>query len=531
MPEYYVVATNVGEAKMANALALGIPLEITELAVGDGEGSGARGTPIPNPEATALVSERRRAPLNSFSVDPNNTNVIIAEQVIPETAGGWWIREMGLFDQDGDMIFVCNTPPTYKPQLSEGSGRTQVVRMASVVSNTASVTLKVDPSVILATRQTVEELLAVQSQEIESQIRKRVLSVANTDELRSTSGTTVHEQANVRDNNGQGWLKVRWDPDSTAADDGVDVFKVNGITQGRWISIGREGGVKVYPSAPVNPPLYQLYVVASPLAVTESGITSSGSIYVTFEISVDPNTVTNIGDGSGSLEFFDEKSGQYITGNLSTSDNTTFLFTPTAMPVRGAIIRVEPEASIISDSGLAYGGESVNVETVQNILWPYLVSDFDQNFSARKGSTLTLISAQTFTFAKPLHVLGLDTVIRSRKDSYPGTGDLKISIVEVVSGEPTGAELATVTLANFTTTNNDYEEFSLDFDAPVDLDGGVAYAIVFEVVNPSGDCVYQMPVNTSNAFSDGHSVVSNSGVNGGAWEAGSGDCCARLGLV
>ena len=83
MADYYVIPTNIGEAKMANALALGIPLAITELALGDGEGEGARGTPIPNPEATALVSERRRAPLNSFSVDPENSNVLIAEQVIP----------------------------------------------------------------------------------------------------------------------------------------------------------------------------------------------------------------------------------------------------------------------------------------------------------------------------------------------------------------------------------------------------------------------------------------------------------------
>ncbi|WP_296936016.1 phage tail protein [uncultured Marinobacter sp.] len=165
MADYYVIPTNIGEAKMANALALGIPLAITEMAVGDGEGAGAQGTPIPNPNATALVSERRRAPLNSFSVDPENSNVLIAEQVIPESEGGWWIREMGLFDEDGDLIFLCNTPPTYKPQVAEGSGRTQVVRMASIVSDTAAVTLKVDPSVVLATREYVSQLLVAHNNE------------------------------------------------------------------------------------------------------------------------------------------------------------------------------------------------------------------------------------------------------------------------------------------------------------------------------------------------------------------------------
>ncbi|MEX2333237.1 MAG: phage tail protein, partial [Pseudohongiella sp.] len=183
MADYYVIATNIGEAKMANALALGIPLAITELALGDGEGDGSRGTPVPNPEATALVSERRRAPLNSFSVDPDNDNVLLAEQVIPETEGGWWIREMGLFDEDGDLIFVCNTPPTYKPQLSEGSGRTQVVRMASIVSDTAAVTLKVDPSVVLATRDYADSLVIGLREELEPEINRRVIRAGSFAEL------------------------------------------------------------------------------------------------------------------------------------------------------------------------------------------------------------------------------------------------------------------------------------------------------------------------------------------------------------
>lgn len=185
MADYYVIPTNIGEAKMANALALGIPLAITELALGDGEGDGARGTPVPDPDANNLVSERRRAPVNSFSVDPDNSNILIAEQIIPETAGGWWIREMGLFDEDGDMIFVCNAPPTYKPQLSEGSGRTQVVRMASIVSDTAAVTLKVDPSVVLATREYVQNLLSVHEQEYQDKINQRVKSVGSVEELKT----------------------------------------------------------------------------------------------------------------------------------------------------------------------------------------------------------------------------------------------------------------------------------------------------------------------------------------------------------
>lgn len=151
--KYYAVLTNVGAAKLANATALGAQVEITQMAVGDGNGV----LPTPNPAQTALVHEQRRKPLNSLSVDPNNESQIIAEQVIPENEGGWWIREIGLFDKDGDMIAVANCAETYKPQLQEGSGRVQVVRMILIVSSTAAVTLKIDPSVVLATRQYVDD--------------------------------------------------------------------------------------------------------------------------------------------------------------------------------------------------------------------------------------------------------------------------------------------------------------------------------------------------------------------------------------
>lgn len=160
MADYYAILTHIGEAKLANALALGEPLQITHMAVGDGEGQGAQGTPLPDPAQTALVSERRRAPLNTLTTDPANQNVLIAEQVIPEDVGGWWIREMGLFDADGDLIAVCNTPPTYKPVLASGSGRTQVVRMQLIVTDTAAVTLRVDPAVVLATRKYVDDQVA-----------------------------------------------------------------------------------------------------------------------------------------------------------------------------------------------------------------------------------------------------------------------------------------------------------------------------------------------------------------------------------
>ncbi|MBS0881121.1 phage tail protein [Pantoea sp. JGM49] len=151
--KFYAIVTNLGAAKIANAVSLGTKLNITQMAVGDGGGV----TPTPNASQTKLVSEVRRAALNSLTVDTANGSQIIAEQIIPETEGGFWIREMGLFDADGTLIAVCNTAETYKPQLQEGSGRTQRLRMLIIVSSTDAVTLKVDPSVVLATRQYVDE--------------------------------------------------------------------------------------------------------------------------------------------------------------------------------------------------------------------------------------------------------------------------------------------------------------------------------------------------------------------------------------
>ncbi|MDS1915403.1 phage tail protein [Enterobacter asburiae] len=158
--KYLALLTNIGAAKLAKATALGTKVEITQLAVGDGNGV----LPTPNPAQTALVHELRRAPLNMLTVDPANGSQIIAEQVIPEDVGGWWIREIGLFDKDGDMVAIANCAETYKPQLQEGSGRVQVIRVILIVSSTEAVTLKIDPAVVLATRQYVDSQLRAHEQ-------------------------------------------------------------------------------------------------------------------------------------------------------------------------------------------------------------------------------------------------------------------------------------------------------------------------------------------------------------------------------
>ncbi|OAT39136.1 phage tail protein [Proteus myxofaciens] len=166
--KFFALLTVIGANKLAKATALGTTLKITHMAVGDGGGT----LPTPDTQQTKLVGEKRRAGLNTLFVDPKNDSQIIAEQVIPENEGGYWIREIGLFDDEGSLIAVGNCPETYKPQLQEGSGRTQTIRMILTISHTESVELKVDPSVILATRDFVNDAIESASKEILKEVKE-----------------------------------------------------------------------------------------------------------------------------------------------------------------------------------------------------------------------------------------------------------------------------------------------------------------------------------------------------------------------
>ena len=168
--KYYAILTNQGAARLANATMLGSKLNLTQMAVGDANGV----LPTPDPAQTKLINQKRIAPLNLLSVDPNNQSQIIAEQIIPENEGGFWIREIGLYDDEGVLIAVANCPETYKPQLQEGSGRTQTIRMILVVTNTEAITLKIDPSVVLATRKYVDDKVLELKLYVDDQMRNHI---------------------------------------------------------------------------------------------------------------------------------------------------------------------------------------------------------------------------------------------------------------------------------------------------------------------------------------------------------------------
>lgn len=184
--KYFAILTNQGAARLANATMLGTKLNITKMAVGDGNGT----LPTPDPAQTRLINQTRIAPINSLSVDANDAGQIIAEQIIPENEGGFFIREIGLYDDDGILIAVANCPETYKPLLAEGSGRTQTIRMILVVSSTSAITLKIDPSVVLATRKYVDDAVIEVKSYVDGLMRNHEQSRNHPDATTTAKGFT-----------------------------------------------------------------------------------------------------------------------------------------------------------------------------------------------------------------------------------------------------------------------------------------------------------------------------------------------------
>ncbi|TWV27914.1 phage tail protein [Klebsiella quasipneumoniae] len=154
---YFAILTDEGINRFAAAAITGQPVGFSVMAVGDGGGV----VPTPQSDQTGVISEKYRAPLNRVVVADQSASVIRAEMIIPPQVGGFWLREAALFDEDGVCLALANLPPSYKPQLADGSGRLHAVNLWIAVSNTADVELKADPSVILAT---IEELNKVKTE-------------------------------------------------------------------------------------------------------------------------------------------------------------------------------------------------------------------------------------------------------------------------------------------------------------------------------------------------------------------------------
>ncbi|EAM3483278.1 TPA: phage tail protein [Salmonella enterica subsp. enterica] len=153
--EFYTLLTDRGMAKIASALADKKQIHLQKMAVGDGGGQYYE----PTASQTNLRHEVWRGEMNTLTVAPNNPNWLIAELVLPEEVGGWYVREVGVFDNEGELIAIGKFPESYKPLLPGGCGKQVCIRLIMEVSNTTAMTLTVDPSIVLATRDYVDARL------------------------------------------------------------------------------------------------------------------------------------------------------------------------------------------------------------------------------------------------------------------------------------------------------------------------------------------------------------------------------------
>ena len=159
--KFKTVITKAGAEKLAAAtVPNGKKVNFTAMAVGDGGGA----LPVPDASQTKLVNEVWRHALNKISQDKKNKNYVVAELLIPPEVGGFWMREMGLYDDTGTLIAVGNMAESYKPALAEGSGRAQTLRMVIMVSDIASVELTIDTSTVMATQEYVDGKLVEHEQ-------------------------------------------------------------------------------------------------------------------------------------------------------------------------------------------------------------------------------------------------------------------------------------------------------------------------------------------------------------------------------
>lgn len=181
--QYYTIVTSAGTARIAKATALGTVVGLTHMVVGDGGGKAV----TPSTDMVSLKREVYRANVNLLQIDENNRNQIIAELLIPEEEGDFTIREVGLFAADGTLIAVGNLPDNYKPRANSGTASQQVVRMIIQVDNTGAVALKVDPAVVLATREFVEQTVNKKF----SNVTYRVSSIAALREFNKPGASVV----------------------------------------------------------------------------------------------------------------------------------------------------------------------------------------------------------------------------------------------------------------------------------------------------------------------------------------------------
>ena len=150
--KYYTILTKIGQAKIANALAYGRQLQLTQFALGDGAGASYD----PDESQMALKHEVYRANVSNVVVSDETINMLEINMAVPADQGGWIVREMGVYDRDGDLIAISKTPDDPKPGAGSGAAKDVVYRLFIIVTNTEAVEIKIDPTVAVATKAEVQ---------------------------------------------------------------------------------------------------------------------------------------------------------------------------------------------------------------------------------------------------------------------------------------------------------------------------------------------------------------------------------------
>ncbi len=277
---YKAVLTSEGARRFASAALSGVPVGFAEMAIGDGELSD-------HESRTGLVSERYRAPLNRVVIADQAANVIRTEMIMMPQVGGFWLREAALYDDEGVCLAVADLPPSYKPLLAQGAGRLQSVNVWIAVSNTASVELKADPSVILAT---VEEVNRISSEakdyadeivgELDTSIQEAIAeavksAVSDAWELDNPVGTTRFFNQNVNPNEKWPWSQWLY----TGENKTIRVGKADGS------DVGATGGSDTVTLQQANLPAVQIDVsgetseqAEQKLTTTRGGVHNHGGV-------------------------------------------------------------------------------------------------------------------------------------------------------------------------------------------------------------------------------------------------------------
>ncbi|WP_339071174.1 phage tail protein [Pseudomonas idahonensis] len=415
--------TSLGAAKKTNCDALGIPWEPSYMLIGDANDT----DPVPSPGQTQLIRQVYRAPLNALYVSPTDDKVLIAELVLPPEVGGWWIRELAIEDKDGVFCAVANVAPSYKPLLAQGSGRNQVVRMHIITNSTTNIQLKIDPSVVLATRSYVDQRIL---EELNKQDFKHSVLVATTGVITLSGLQTVDSVALAAGN------RVLVKNQAQAKDNGLYVAAAGAwsrtqdadtsleVTPGLFVSIetGTVNGDSVWQLVTDGPIVLGTTPLAFEMATGRSGVSAGSYTNVTVD-----------------------KYGRVIAGtNPSTlaghGITDTYTKPETAAAIQQAI------ASLVASSPAALDTLKELADALGND--PNFATTMTNALAGKAGKATTLAGygiADAFT--KPETTAAIQQAIASLVASSPAALDTLKELAAALGNDPNFATTMTNALA------------------------------------------------------------------------------------